>query len=168
MVKGPLVISWRLVPQEEEGGLHNKKRTCSGVGTLVLCLQRFQDDWHVLLICGVSTWELFTQCRQEGYLFLTSGVEKIFPWVWMSDKSFVCSVITNRSSSKGQLYLKVMAIYVCKKQCNYSYATFVLQIVFESYDQKQGPYHGLPVSTPYVTKDHLQVLYTPFTTPITR
>jgi len=29
--------------------------------------------------------------------------------------------------------------------------------VFESYDQKQGPHHGLPVSTPYVTKDHLQV-----------
>ncbi|KAJ7391694.1 hypothetical protein OS493_017391 [Desmophyllum pertusum] len=31
------------------------------------------------------------------------------------------------------------------------------QIVFESYDQKQGPHHGLPVSTPYVTKDHLQL-----------
>lgn len=29
--------------------------------------------------------------------------------------------------------------------------------MFESYDQKQGPHHGLPVSTPYVTKDHLQV-----------
>ncbi|XP_015754053.1 PREDICTED: acetyl-CoA carboxylase 1-like [Acropora digitifera] len=31
------------------------------------------------------------------------------------------------------------------------------QIVFESYGQKQGPHHGLPISTPYVTKDHLQL-----------
>ncbi|XP_073241070.1 acetyl-CoA carboxylase-like isoform X1 [Porites lutea] len=31
------------------------------------------------------------------------------------------------------------------------------QMVFESYGQKQGPHHGLPVNTPYVTKDHLQL-----------
>ncbi|XP_029189065.2 LOW QUALITY PROTEIN: acetyl-CoA carboxylase-like [Acropora millepora] len=31
------------------------------------------------------------------------------------------------------------------------------QIVFESYGQKQGPHHGLLISTPYVTKDHLQL-----------
>ncbi|XP_022181493.1 acetyl-CoA carboxylase isoform X1 [Myzus persicae] len=29
-------------------------------------------------------------------------------------------------------------------------------IKFESYESKQGPLHGLPVSTPYVTKDFLQ------------
>lgn len=33
---------------------------------------------------------------------------------------------------------------------------FNLQIKFESYESKQGPLHGLPVSTPYVTKDFLQ------------
>lgn len=31
-----------------------------------------------------------------------------------------------------------------------------VQIKFESYESKQGPLHGLPVSTPYVTKDFLQ------------
>lgn len=31
-----------------------------------------------------------------------------------------------------------------------------LQIKFESYESKQGPLHGLPVSTSYVTKDFLQ------------
>ena len=33
----------------------------------------------------------------------------------------------------------------------------VLQIMFESYGPKRGPLHGLLVSTPYVTKDHLQL-----------
>ncbi|XP_048578343.1 acetyl-CoA carboxylase-like isoform X1 [Nematostella vectensis] len=31
------------------------------------------------------------------------------------------------------------------------------QTIFETYGQKQGPLHGLPTSTPYVTKDHLQL-----------
>lgn len=40
---------------------------------------------------------------------------------------------------------------------NNSLITFIyLQIKFESYESKQGPLHGLPVSTPYVTKDFLQ------------
>lgn len=42
----------------------------------------------------------------------------------------------------------------------------VLQIVFESYGQKQGPHHGLPISTPYVTKDHLQVALISFKCPL--
>ncbi|XP_050664997.1 acetyl-CoA carboxylase isoform X2 [Leptidea sinapis] len=29
-------------------------------------------------------------------------------------------------------------------------------IIFQSYGAKQGPMHGLPISTPYVTKDYLQ------------
>ncbi|XP_047513528.1 acetyl-CoA carboxylase isoform X2 [Pieris napi] len=29
-------------------------------------------------------------------------------------------------------------------------------IIFQSYGPKQGPMHGLPISTPYVTKDYLQ------------
>lgn len=28
--------------------------------------------------------------------------------------------------------------------------------VFRSYGDRQGPQHGLPITTPYVTKDHLQ------------
>lgn len=31
-----------------------------------------------------------------------------------------------------------------------------MQIKFESYGPKQGPLHGLPISTPYLTKDYLQ------------
>ncbi|KAK3576974.1 hypothetical protein CHS0354_005975 [Potamilus streckersoni] len=31
------------------------------------------------------------------------------------------------------------------------------QVMFQSYGTKQGPLHGLLVSTPYVTKDHLQL-----------
>ncbi|ESP03134.1 hypothetical protein LOTGIDRAFT_199489 [Lottia gigantea] len=31
------------------------------------------------------------------------------------------------------------------------------QIMFEAYGARQGPYHGLFVSTPYLTKDHLQL-----------
>jgi len=30
------------------------------------------------------------------------------------------------------------------------------KMIFKSYGDKQGPYHGLPITTPYVTKDHLQ------------
>ena len=30
---------------------------------------------------------------------------------------------------------------------------------FKSYGDKQGPYNGQPVTTPYVTKDHLQVAF---------
>lgn len=33
----------------------------------------------------------------------------------------------------------------------------ILQIKFESFGTKQGPLHGLPISTPYVTKDYLQL-----------
>jgi hypothetical protein len=32
----------------------------------------------------------------------------------------------------------------------------MFQIKFEAYGNKQGPMHGLPISTPYVTKDYLQ------------
>lgn len=32
----------------------------------------------------------------------------------------------------------------------------LFQIKFESYGPKQGPLHGLPISTPYLTKDYLQ------------
>ena len=35
--------------------------------------------------------------------------------------------------------------------------SFSFQIVFNSYGSKQGPMNGLPITTPYVTKDHLQV-----------
>ncbi|BFZ10005.1 hypothetical protein BsWGS_13044 [Bradybaena similaris] len=31
------------------------------------------------------------------------------------------------------------------------------QIMFEAYGEKQGPLHGLLISTPYLTKDHLQL-----------
>ena len=30
------------------------------------------------------------------------------------------------------------------------------QLIFQSYGRKRGPFHGLQVNTPYVTKDHLQ------------
>lgn len=33
---------------------------------------------------------------------------------------------------------------------------FISQIMFQSYGSRQGPMHGLPISTPYVTKDYLQ------------
>ena len=33
----------------------------------------------------------------------------------------------------------------------------IFQIVYQAYGSKQGPLHGLLLSTPYVTKDHLQL-----------
>lgn len=33
---------------------------------------------------------------------------------------------------------------------------FSLQIMFQSYGDKQGPQHGMLINTPYVTKDLLQ------------
>jgi hypothetical protein len=36
------------------------------------------------------------------------------------------------------------------------YENDLFQIKFEAYGHKQGPMHGLPISTPYVTKDYLQ------------
>lgn len=32
----------------------------------------------------------------------------------------------------------------------------IFQIKFQAYGQKQGPMHGLPISTPYLAKDYLQ------------
>lgn len=32
-----------------------------------------------------------------------------------------------------------------------------LQIKFEGFGVRQGPLHGLPISTPYMTKDYLQL-----------
>jgi len=30
-------------------------------------------------------------------------------------------------------------------------------MTYQAYGPKKGPLHGLPISTPYVTKDHLQL-----------
>lgn len=34
--------------------------------------------------------------------------------------------------------------------------TLIVQIMFQSYGDKQGPLHGMLINTPYVTKDLLQ------------
>jgi hypothetical protein len=40
---------------------------------------------------------------------------------------------------------------------NWHVSYIMLQVMFQAYGTKQGPLHGLLLSTPYVTKDHLQL-----------
>ena len=46
--------------------------------------------------------------------------------------------------------------YQPTRQCLLWLTTWLFQIMFESYGPKQGPLHGLLISTPYQTKDQLQ------------
>lgn len=37
-----------------------------------------------------------------------------------------------------------------------TFSSFLVQIMFQAYGDKQGPLHGMLINTPYVTKDLLQ------------
>lgn len=50
-------------------------------------------------------------------------------------------------------YVYIFMVIIMTK---FTLSSFPLQIMFQSYGDKQGPLHGMLINTPYVTKDLLQ------------
>ena len=53
-------------------------------------------------------------------------------------------------------YLNAKVVKEVSTSVKWLPASFLVQIMFQAYGDKQGPLHGMLINTPYVTKDLLQ------------